>query len=94
MKRIAPDEYFNNGLAELARFGKHIVLKNNMSSNQHKQLTAYLKSKYFEEIQKVNEKISAIKEIFKAVILTFLSSASSIFLLANINTSSFKSTET
>ena len=36
MKRIAPDEYFNNGLAELARFGKHIVLKNNMSSNQHK----------------------------------------------------------
>ena len=54
MKRIAPDEYFNNGLTELARFGKYIVRKNNMSSNQHKQLTAYLKSKYFEELQKVN----------------------------------------
>ena len=62
MKRIAPDEYFNNGLTELARFGKYIVRKNNMSSNQHKQLTAYLKSKYFEELQKVNEKITAIKE--------------------------------
>ena len=62
MEKIAPDDYFNNGLVELARFGKHIVLKNNMSSNQQKQFTAYLKSKYLEETQKVNEKISAIKE--------------------------------
>lgn len=62
MEKIATDDYFNNGLVELARFGKHIVFKNNMSSNQQKQFTAYLKSKYLEETQKVNEKISAIKE--------------------------------
>lgn len=86
MKRIAPDEYFNNGLAELARFGKHIVLKNNMSSNQHKQLTAYLKSKYFEEIQKVNEKISAIKEkILRCDPIRLLSFSSDMGLLTFVN---------
>lgn len=86
MKRIAPDEYFNNGLAELARFGKHIVLKNNMSSNQHKQLTAYLKSKYSEEIQKIDEKVSSIKEkILRCDPIQLLSFSSHMSLMAFSN---------
>ena len=85
MKKIVPEEYFNNGLVELARFDKHIVLKNNMSSNQHKQLTTF-KTKYFEEIQKINEKISAIKEkILRCDPIQLLSFSSDLGLMTFVN---------
>lgn len=62
MKRIKPDDYFNNGLIEVARFGEQVIMKNNISSSQHKQLVAHLKSNYFNEIGRVNEKNSIIRE--------------------------------
>ena len=44
--KIEPDDYYNNGLFEIARFGTQTVMKNNMSQEQHKKLIEQLKRKY------------------------------------------------
>lgn len=47
MNKINPDDYYNNGLFEMVRFGEKIIIKNNMSFfNTSKQLIGYLKTEY------------------------------------------------
>ena len=36
-KQTRPDDYFRRGPIEMARFGKHIVMRNNMTPDQHRQ---------------------------------------------------------
>ena len=33
-KRTAPDDYFQRGPFEMARFGKYVVMRNNMTAEQ------------------------------------------------------------
>lgn len=37
-KRVRPDNYFQHGPFEMARFGKHVVIRNNMTPEQHQEL--------------------------------------------------------
>lgn len=86
MKKAKPDDYFNNGLFEVARFDRHVILKNDMSSSQYRQWTAYLKSHYFDEMQKINEKISVIREkVLKCDPIQLLSFSSDMGLLTFLN---------
>lgn len=62
MKKVKPDDYFTDGIMELARFGKQVVMKNHMSSEQHKQWMSHLKEKYLDTIGIVNEKICILRE--------------------------------
>ena len=54
MKKVKPDDYFNNGIFEIARFGRHTILKNNMSTKEHTEYEQYLKSEYPKQILKIN----------------------------------------
>ena len=40
---MKPDDYFNNGLFEMARFGTHTIMKNNMDAEQRQKLLNNLK---------------------------------------------------
>ena len=46
MKKIKPDEYFSNGLIEVARFGNTVATYNNMTEAQHKQWISGLADLY------------------------------------------------
>lgn len=62
MKKVKPDEYFNNGIFEIARFGRHTILRNNMSTKEHLEYEKYLKSEYPKQISKINNEIKKIRE--------------------------------
>lgn len=57
-----PDDYYNDGIFEMARFGKNIIMKNNITSKQHKQLTEKLIGKYDEMMYEINDKVVLIKD--------------------------------
>lgn len=62
MKKMKADDYFTDGVVELARFGKQVIMETHMSLEQHKQWMNHLKEKYLDAIRIVNEKICSIKE--------------------------------
>lgn len=62
MKKVKPDDFFNNGTFELARFGRHTILRNNMSTKEHIEYEKYLKSEYPKQISKINNEIKKIRE--------------------------------
>ena len=43
---IQPEDYFNNGTIEMARFGTNTILKNNMSVTQRNQLIKRLQKEW------------------------------------------------
>jgi len=57
-----PDEYYNNGYFELARFGKLVSLRNNMMPEQHAQYMGLLASCYLEAKININTKIRKIRD--------------------------------
>lgn len=62
MKKVKPDDYFNNGIFEMARFGRHTILRNNMSTKEHIEYEKYLKSEYPKQISRINNEIKKIRE--------------------------------
>ena len=44
--KMEPDDYYNNGIIEIARFGTQTVMRNNMSPERHKKLIEQFKRKY------------------------------------------------
>ena len=44
--KIEPDDYYNDGIFEIARFGTQTVMKNNMSPEQHEKIIKQLNRKY------------------------------------------------
>lgn len=62
MKKVKPDDYFNNGIFEIARFGRHTILKNNMSAKEHAEYEKFLKADYPKQILKINSGIKKIRE--------------------------------
>ena len=88
MKKIKPDEYFNNGIFELARFGKHIILKNNMTEKQFQENKAQLKALYRKQLIEINNEIKKIKEaILKCAPLELLSFSANTTLMDFITNS-------
>lgn len=62
MKKIKLDDYYNDGLIEMARIGERIVMRNNMSSSQRKQLNDHLKAKYSDIMNEINKKVTLIRD--------------------------------
>lgn len=61
--KLKPDDYYNNGCFELARFGKLVTLKNNMTLEQHTQYMDLLASQYEETKNNINTKILKILDL-------------------------------
>ena len=86
---IQPDDYFNNGTIEMARFGTNTVLKNNMSVAQRNRLIKRLQKKYPKIKKKINRHISSIRtQISKCDPVQLLSFSSDMFLMSNLGMSS------
>lgn len=62
MKKSVPDEYCNNGIFEIARFGKDIIAKKNISPTQLRKLKKELKNNYNNIVNDVNEKVKEIRD--------------------------------
>lgn len=87
--KIKPDNYYNDGIFEMARFEENIFMKNHMNEEQNRQLIGYLKSQY--EYKK-NEIDNLIINIKKRVVhcnpIDILSTVSDMILLNNIGINS------
>lgn len=66
-KKIRPDDYYNNGFFEIARFGKLVSMRNNGTSEMNKRYQEMLadnydilKSKIDENIKKIIEKVKIV----------------------------------
>jgi hypothetical protein len=62
-KRAAPDDYFRKGAFEMARFGKHVVIRNNMTPEQHEQFMKHCADRLPAVTAEIDEHVSAIAEI-------------------------------
>ena len=84
-----PDDYYNNGIVEMARFGRNIIMKNNMSKEQHKQQMDYLKSNYPNKKKEIDSLILSIRErVSKCNPIQLLSFASDVVLMSAMGISS------
>ena len=59
---MKPDDYFNNGLFEMARFGTHTIMKNNMDDEQRQKLLNNLKRRYPKLKKKINRLVASIRK--------------------------------
>ena len=86
MKKVKPDEYFTNGMIEVARFGNTVVTHNNMTDEQYEKWISELSSHYVEEKEKIDALIETIKEKLALVnpltLFNFLTSMNSMLLMS------------
>lgn len=61
-KSIKPDDYFSNGIFEVARFGKNVVFHNNMTPEMHEEYLKFLASKYDEKVELIDNLIEKIRK--------------------------------
>lgn len=61
-KNVKPDDYFSNGIFEVARFGKNVVLHNNMTPEMHEKYLEFLASKYEEKVELIDNIIEKIRK--------------------------------
>lgn len=86
---IKPDDYLNNGLIEIARFGRHTLMKNIMSDKQNQYMLYKLKKKYPVVQRKIQRLIVSIKkQVSKCDPIQLLSFSSDVFLISNLGISS------
>ena len=60
-KPIRPDDYFYNGMLEMARFGKNTIIKNNQTAEEHAALMQYLSTEYPTKCNSIAQKIDSLK---------------------------------
>lgn len=83
--KIKADVYFNNGMFEAARFGKHVVMKNTMTPEQHRQYINDLKMNYNTIKNDIDRRVSAIRdEVTRCNPLSLLSFSSDMFLMSSL----------
>lgn len=84
-----PDDYYFDGIVEMARFGTNTLMKNHMTKEQHQQYTDFLKSQYEPKKKEIDILITTIKEkVVKCNPIQLLSFSSDMFLLNDIGISS------
>lgn len=57
-----PDDYFNNGTFEMARFGKNVLIKNNRTPEEQDSHLECLRDKYPEKYDLIQTKVLRLKE--------------------------------
>jgi len=60
-KSAKVDEYYNDGLFELARYGKVVSMRNLSTPEQHTQIQTYCKAEYPKVKERIDEKINRLK---------------------------------
>ncbi len=65
MKKVKPDDYYNDGIFEMIRYGKDIELKNNMTEEMKKQVKDNLINNYEKIKEDIDSTIDRIKNIVK-----------------------------
>jgi len=61
-KLVRADDYYNDGLFELARYGKVVSLRNLSTPEQHAQIQAFYKEEYPNVKERIAEKVKKIKD--------------------------------
>lgn len=83
---VKTDEYYNDGLFELARYGKVVSIRNLSTTEQHKQMLAFYKEEYPKVKERIDEKIQKIKnEISFCNPLMLLKFTKDMAMLSNLN---------
>lgn len=62
MKKVKPDEYYNNGIIEVAKYGKEIITKNNIKPSQLSEIKKYLINNYQVVVDEINNKVKEIRD--------------------------------
>ena len=65
MKRIKPDESFNNGIFEVARFGNVIETINHMTPEEHSTYINEISKKYCEKKEEIDALIRKIRSLIR-----------------------------
>lgn len=87
--KIKADDYFNNGLFEMARFGKQTIMKNIMTPRQHQEYIKDLKSKYVDLKNEIDRQIAIIREkVEQCDPVALLSFSADMFLISLIGVQS------
>lgn len=83
------DEYFNNGIFEIARSGRNILMKNNINEENYAEMQKYLKEEYSNKVKIIEKKISEITdEVLRCNPIELLTFSADIELMNYINVSS------
>ncbi len=61
-KHSKPDDYMTNGIFEMARFGKNIIMRNNSTPEQHAAHMQYLSQEYPSKYKEISDKLVSLKE--------------------------------
>lgn len=61
-KAVHPDDYFSNGVFEIARFGKNTIIRNNRTPEQHAAQMEYLRMEYPSKYEDIVQKVKSLKE--------------------------------
>jgi len=61
-QRVKPDDYFRHGPIEMARFGKFMVSRSNLSKEQFDEMQNKLVARYPEVCREIDEKVTRIVE--------------------------------
>ena len=84
-----PDKYFNNGVIEMAQFGRNIYMRNQITPEQHAKAMLHLREQYPIKKKEIDDLIKIIREkIAKCDPLQLLSFCSDHFLFSNLGISS------
>ena len=59
-KRIQPDDYYCSGSLEMARFGKHVVMRSDMSHDEFEERQTYFVEHFPEVCKEIDEIIAQI----------------------------------
>lgn len=82
---MKPDDYFNNGLFEIVRFGRHTFATNNMSPKQHKKYIRKFAKKYSRIKRKIDKLVKSIRrQVCRCNPLDLLAYSSDLFLISNL----------
>ena len=61
-KTVRSDDYFSNGVFEMARFGKATIVRNNRTPEQHAAQMEYLCTEYTSKYEDIAQKVKSLKE--------------------------------
>lgn len=61
-KAVRPDDYFSNGVFEMARFEKNTIVRNNRTPKQHSAQMEYMRTEYTSQYKKIALEVKSLKE--------------------------------
>lgn len=97
MRKVKPDEYFNNGVYELARFGNVVHTKNNMNISQNEMMKRHMAGKLDDTISSINKLVSTIRLKVSAVdplnLMNYLTSMNFLIMLNKLSEADFSGEE-